>query len=158
MRLESVYRVRFIYPEGWALTITGEQGSEGQHFYFAEGSVQGRTNGRFRASNFPRRRTDNTYMPNFHGVIQTDDDAAILFEYHGYGRAYPANRRQWVVAAIHLSEDPRYQWLNDVICVGTGEVRARMDAEVGGGGARPRNPTADLFLEVAELIWEPIAE
>jgi hypothetical protein len=158
MRLESLYRVRFIYPEGWAINITGAQGSEGQHLYFAEGSVQGRINGRFRASNFPRRRTDNTFTPNFHGVIQTDDDAAILFEYHGYGRAYPANRRQWVVAAIHLSEDPRYQWLNDVICVGTGEVRARMDAEVGGGGARPRNPIADLFLEVAELIWEPIAE
>jgi Protein of unknown function (DUF3237) len=158
MRLESLYRACFIYPEGWAINIMGEQGSEGQHLYFAEGSVQGRINGRFRASNFPRRRTDNTFTPNFHGVIQTDDDAAILFEYHGYGRAYPANRRQWVVSAIHLSEDPRYQWLNDVICVGTGEVRARMDAEVGGGGARPRNPTADLFLEVAELIWEPIAE
>jgi len=117
MRLEPLYRVRFIYPEGWGINITGEQGSEGQLLYFAEGHVEGRISDRFCASNFPRRRTDNTFMPNFHGVIQTDDDATILFEYHGYGRAYPANRRQWVVAAIHLSEDPRYRWLNDVIRV-----------------------------------------
>jgi Protein of unknown function (DUF3237) len=158
MRLESLYRVSFIYPEGWAINIVGEQGSEGQHFYFAEGHVEGRISGNFRASNFPHRRTDNTFTPHFLGVIQTYDDAAILFEYRGYGRAYPANRRQWVVAAFHLSEDPRYRWLNDVICVGTGEVRARSDAEIGGGGAKPRNPTADLGLEVAELIWEPLAE
>jgi hypothetical protein len=38
-----------------------------------------------------------------------------------------------------------------------GEVRGRQDAGVGGGGARPRNPTADLVLEVVELICEPIA-
>jgi uncharacterized protein DUF3237 len=158
MRLEPIYRVRFIYPEGWAINITGEQGSESQHFYFAEGRIEGRIIGRFRASNFPRRRTDNAFTPNFHGIIQTDDDATILFEYHGYGRAYPLNRRQWVIAATHLSEDPRYLWLNDVICVGTGEVRAWSDAEVGGGGAKPRNPIADLVLDVAELIWEPISE
>ena len=36
MRLESLYRVRFIYPEGWAINITGVQGSEGQHLYFRE--------------------------------------------------------------------------------------------------------------------------
>ena len=63
MRLEPLYRVSFIYPEGWAVNIIGEQGSEGQHLYFAEGYVEGRISGRFRASNFPPRRTDNKFMP-----------------------------------------------------------------------------------------------
>ena len=147
MRLEPLYRARFIYPEGWEITLTGELGREEQHLYYAEGRVEGRISGRFRASNFPRRRTDKTFTPHFHGVIQTDDGAAILFEYRGYGRAYPAGRRQWMVAAFHVSDDPRYAWLNDGICVGTGEVRARPDAD-----------SPDLVLDMAELIWEPIAE
>jgi hypothetical protein len=147
VRLEPLYRVRFTYPEGWDITLQGESGSEEQHFYFAEGHVEGRISGRFRASNAPRRRTDKTFTPHFHGIIQTDDSATILFEYHGYGRAYPAGRRQWVVTATHLSDDTRYSRLNDGICVGTGEVRWRADAEA-----------PDLVLDVAELIWEPIAE
>jgi len=147
MRLEPLYRVRFRYPEGWDITITGELGSEEQHLYFAEGHVEGRINGRFRGSNFPRRRTDKTFIPDFHGVIQTDDGATILFEYHGYGRAYPAGRRQIVVSATHLCADARYSWLNDGIGVGTGEVRSREHAD-----------SPDLVLDIAEVIWEPIAE
>ena len=147
MRLEPLYRARFTYPEGWEMTLKGELGSEEQHLYFAEGRVEGRISGRFRASNFPRRRTDKTFTPHFHGVIRTDDGADILFEYSGYGLAYPVGRRQWVVAATHLSDDGRYSWLNDGICVGTGEVRRSAHAE-----------SPDLVLDVAELIWEPIAE
>lgn len=147
MRLEPLYRVRFTYPEGWGITLKGELGSEEQHLYFAEGHVEGRISGRFRASNFPRRRMDKTFTPHFHGIIQTDDGATILFEYHGYGRAYPAGRRQWVVAATHLCDDARYSWLNDGIGVGTGEVRWQEHAH-----------SPDLVLDVTELIWEPIAE
>jgi hypothetical protein len=147
MRLESLYRLRFTYPEGWEITLTGELGSEEQHLYFAEGHVEGRISGRFRGSNFPRRRTDKTFIPNFHGIIQTDDGATILLEYHGYSRAYPAGRRQWVVAATHLCDDARYSWLNDGISVGTGEVRWQEHAD-----------SPELVLDVAELIWEPIAE
>ncbi len=40
----------------------------------------------------------------------------------------------------HLSDDPGYRWLNDVVCVGTGEVRPE-----------------GLFIDVAELVWEPPA-
>jgi hypothetical protein len=36
------------------------------------------------------------------------------------------------------SDDRRYRWLNDVVCVGTGEVRPER-----------------LLIDVAELIWEP---
>ena len=49
--------------------------------------------------------------------------------------------RQIVVSGTHVSDDDRYQWLNDVVCVGTGEVR----------------PT-ELVIEMAEVIWEPPAD
>jgi hypothetical protein len=79
-------------------------------------------------------------------VIETDDDATIMFECHGYGRAYPIGRREIVGAVFHLSDDDRYSRLNDIVCVCVGEVRARH--------AGP----SDLVVDVAELVWEPIAE
>lgn len=150
MRLQPLYRARFVYPEGWNINLSGEDNTESQLLLFAEGLTEGRISGRFRATNHPRRRTDGTYTPNFQGLIQTDDGAEIYLDYQGYGRTYPPGRRQWVVAATHLSGDPRYKWLNDVVCVGTGEVRARPDATSA--------PFADLVLDVAEVIWEAIPE
>jgi hypothetical protein len=44
-----------------------------------------------------------------------------------------------------VADDERYRWLNDVLCVGVGEVRTGDDDVV-------------LVTEVAELVWEPIAD
>ena len=77
-------------------------------------------------------------------MIETADGAAVFFDWRGYGRAYPPGRRQIVLAATHLADDDRYRWLNDVVCVGSGEVRSRPDGE-----------GPDLVIDVAELIWEP---
>ena len=56
-------------------------------------------------------------------MISTVDGATVLFDCGGYGRAYPQDARQIVCWLTHVSDDPRYRWLNDVVCVGTGEVR-----------------------------------
>ena len=45
-----------------------------------------------------------------------------------------------------LSDDPRYKWLNDVVTVGTGEVRA-----VGADNS-------ELIIDWYEVVWEPVAE
>ena len=47
----------------------------------------------------------------------------------------------------HVSGDPRYRWLNDVVCVSTGEVRPG-----------PERGTTRIVLDVAELVWEPPAD
>jgi hypothetical protein len=145
MRLEQLYRVRFTYPEGWAVALEG--GWE-QHLSLAEGRCDGGIRGRFRGANFPQRRTpEGPFCPDFRAVIETDDGATVMFECHGYGRAYPAGRRQIVGSVLHLSDGERYRRLNDVVCVCVGEVRAREDP-----------PGAELVLDVAELVWEPIAD
>jgi hypothetical protein len=145
MRLEPLYRIRFTYPEGWNIELpSGEQ-----HFYIAEGRCEGTVAGRFRGANFPRRSPDGTFRPDFRAVIETDDGATIMFEWHGYGRAYPAGRRQIVGAVFHLSDDARYRRLNDTVCTCVGEVRSPGDLTRG----RP-----DLVVDIAELIWEPITE
>jgi Protein of unknown function (DUF3237) len=86
MKLEPLYRLHFTYPEGWAVGLGG--GWE-QHLYVAEGRCDGSISGRFRGADFPRRREDGTFRPDFRAVIETDDGATIMFEWHGYGRAYP---------------------------------------------------------------------
>ena len=143
VRLEPLYRIRFTYPEGWGIGLGGDWE---QHFYIADGRCEGVISGRFRGANYPHRRGDGTFRPDLRAVIETDDGATVLFEWHGYGRAYPVGRRQIVGAIFHLSEDERYRRLNDVVCVSVGEVRAREDG-----------PT-DLVVDVAELVWEAVAD
>jgi hypothetical protein len=62
---------------------------------------------------------------------------------------YPPGRRRIVGSVFHLSDSDRYRRLNDVVCVCAGEVRAPDD---------PNRDSSDLVIDVAELIWEPIAE
>jgi hypothetical protein len=86
-------------------------------------------------------------------VIETDDGASIYLELRGYGRAYPAGRRQWLVAGVHRCDVEHYAWLNNTLIVGTGEVRWSDQIDTSDPNASP-----DLVLDVAELVWEPIAE
>ena len=146
MRLEPLYRLRFTYTAEWGVNLTGAAGTESRHFFLAEGRCEGRLAGRFRGANHPRRRTDGTFEPDFQGIIETDDGAVVYVDTRGYGRAYPAGRRQIVGTSTHLSEDPRYAWLNDVVTVLTGEVRMRPGQDV------------ELVCDVAELIWEPLID
>jgi hypothetical protein len=146
VRLEQLYRIRFTYPESWVVQLEG--GWE-QHLMLAEGRCEGAVNGRFRGANFPLRRTaTGPFRPDFRAVIETDDQATILVEWHGYGRAHPPGRRQIVGSVFHLSDSDRYRRLNDVVCVCVGEVRTPTD---------PAAPSSDLVIDVAELVWEPIA-
>ncbi|RYP88695.1 hypothetical protein EKO23_02095 [Nocardioides guangzhouensis] len=147
MRLEHLYRVRFTYPEGWSI---GLEGGWEQHLYLAEGRCEGALSGRFRGANFPLRRTpEGPFQPDLRAVIETDDGAAVMVECHGYGRAFPPGRRQIVGSVLHLCDDTRYRRLNDVVCVCVGEVRSPAD---------PERRSPDLVMDVAELVWEPIAE
>jgi hypothetical protein len=147
MRLEPLYRIRFTYPESWAVAL---EGGWQQLFLIAEGHCEGAIEGRFRGANFPRREgASGPFRPDFRAAIETNDGATIMFEWHGYGRAYPAGRRQIVGAIFHLAEAEPYRRLNDVVCVCVGEVRRPDDQAQG---------EPDLVLDVAELIWEPIGD
>jgi hypothetical protein len=146
LRLEPLYRIRFTYPESWEVEL---EGGWQQHLYLAEGRCQGLVAGRFRGANYPQRRTAaGPFVPDLRAAIETFDGATVLFECHGYGRAHPPGRRQVVGSVHHLSDDERYRRLNDVVCVCVGEVRASDHPEQG----------PELVLDVAELVWEPIAD
>jgi len=126
--------------------LAGPDSNEAKAFFLAEGRCEGRISGRFWGANHPYRRGDGTFMPDFQGVIETDDGAEVLFDYRGYGRAYPVGRRQIVTSATHLSDDERYRWLNDSLSVGVGEVRSQ------------ENGPTELIVDWSELVWEPLEE
>ncbi len=155
MRLEPLYRAVFRYPDGGRGTVLdGPAGSEGYYFFVAEGTVDGRVKGRLQAANHPRSRVDKNALPNIQGAIETEDGATIIVDYRGFARPYPPEGRQIVIAATHVCGDERYAWLNDVVCVGTGEFRPRDGASVEARAVV--GAAVDFVIDVAELIWEPI--
>ena len=146
MQLEPFYRVTFTTPEAWSVTREGGSGAEGQSFLIAEGRAEGGLSARYRAANFPRRRVDGALEPEFRGVLETDDDATILFRWEGLARLTDSGMRQLLGMAQHTSDDERYRWLNDRVFAVEGEVRPRSD----GSGF-------DVVLAISEMVWEPVS-
>src|SRR4051812_13569129 len=69
VRLETLYRIRFTYPETWAV---GLEGGWEQHLMLAEGRCEGAISGRFRGANFPQRRTGaGPFVPDFRAGSMT---------------------------------------------------------------------------------------
>jgi hypothetical protein len=145
VRLEPLYRAAFTTPESWSVELVGATGTEGQSFLIAEGRADGRLSARLRGANFPRRRVDETLLPEFRGVLETDDGAALLFTWRGYARARDDGMRELVGSVTHVCDDERYRWLNDVVCLLTGELRPRVDSD-----------GSEVVFDVAELVWEPL--
>jgi hypothetical protein len=141
MRLEPLYRATFTTPESWSVELAGE----GQSFLIAEGRTEGRVSARLRAANYPRRRADGTLLPDFRGVLETNDGATVLFTWHGYARVGVGGMRELVGSITHVTDDERYGWLNDVVGALAGEVRPRAE----GSGF-------DVVLEVSEIVWESL--
>jgi hypothetical protein len=134
MRLEPLYRIEFSYPEHYDVS-----GPEVRGVYFAEGRCEGFLAGRFRGMNHPRLRPeDDTYLPDFQGVIETDDGARVAFDLRGYGRPRDYGR-EVVGTVLHSTGDERYARLNDTVCVLAAEARERT-----------------ITAEVAEVVFEPL--
>jgi hypothetical protein len=142
VRLEPLYRLSFHYPESWFVEVDYDVGIEAQQLLIAEGRAEGRIAGRMRGANHPRRRADLTFLPDFHGVIETDEGPSILFNVQGLGRPQDGHV---VGFATHIVGDERYRWLNDTVCAVAGAVE------------RGEKQT-EIVLDIAELVWEPLPE
>lgn len=99
---------------------------EGSGYGEGDGKVNGeKLRGSVRWVNHPRRRGDRTMLPDAHGLIRTDDAADILFALQGrtgWVEAGGRRRGRQVLATLFETQDERYQWLNDVVCVLEGEI------------------------------------
>jgi hypothetical protein len=111
MRLEPLYTVTFTTPEVWSVDVAADAGIEGPSFLLAEGRSTGRLSARYRAANFPRKRADGALVPEFRGVLETDDGAVILFEWQGLAVLSASGMRQLLGSLVHTTDAPRYRWL-----------------------------------------------
>ncbi len=146
MRLDPLYSVTFTTPEAWSVEVEGDAGTEGRSFLLAEGRSIGRLSARYRAANFPRKRVDAALVPEFRGVLETDDGATILFEWQGLAVLTDTGMRRLLGSLVHTTDDVRYRWLNDRVCAVEGEVRPRDDRS-----------GFDVVFDVSEMVWERAA-
>src|SRR5215211_3263585 len=146
MRLEPLYTVTFTTPEAWSVEVAEDAGIEGRSFLLAEGRSTGRLSARLRAANFPRKRADAALVPEFRGVLETNDGATILFEWQGLAVLTDSGMRRLLGSLMHTTDDPRYRWLNDRLCAVEGEDRPRAE----GSGFK-------VVYEVSEMVWEGLA-
>jgi hypothetical protein len=173
LRLEPLYTLRFFYLDGWEIILRDPSDSNGtiteeEHFYLPEVACEGRITGSFRGANHPHRRIDKTFVMNIQGFIQTNDGATIMTDIQGYGRSYQRSqllygiysdentefRRQVVGTAKHITDNPKYLWLNNSICAIAGEVRTPPDIPA----ETIRQADVKLDFRVSEVVWEPPPE
>ena len=127
MRLEPLFAMDLDYEDGF-FVIAPYGGTEGAGYGSGRGSVSGeRVRGAVRWSNHPRRREDGVLVPDAHGMIETDDDARIVFHLGGYSTAVEGSptTRAIVSPATFATDDDRYRWLNNVVAVGEGTIDFR---------------------------------
>ena len=91
-----------------------------------EGRVTGeRLAGAAQWSNQPARRGDGAMLPDARGVVTTGDGAEVIFDLTGrtvfVERQGEQVGRQLLLVLLE-SEDGRYAWVNNAVCVGEGVI------------------------------------
>ncbi len=115
-REESLYQGKFVVARPY-------DSQEANAYGEGDGWVKGeRLKGIARWVNHPHCRTDGVWLPNLHGVIQTEDEASILFSLHGRTKFMAGGQGHQLLTTIFETGDERYQWLNDSICVLEGVI------------------------------------
>ena len=142
MRLEPLCAFDLRYTQDFHL-VRPYGNESGSGWGVGDGRVSGeRLAGTAQWSNQPDRRGDGAMLPNARGVVVTDDGAEVVFSLTG--RTVFAERlgeevgRQLLLVLLE-SEDERYAWLNNTVCVGDGLVSAA---------------TLTMHLEVFECVGE----
>ncbi len=132
MRLERLCRLALEYderggvPDGGFVLVAPYAGGDGGGYGAGHGTVRGeRLNGVAAWSNHPRRRSDGRMLPDAHGVILTDDGARVIFELRGRTVFRDPGRGTQSLIGWFESDDERYRWLNDVVCVAGGKIRVQ---------------------------------
>lgn len=111
-------------PDGGFVLIRPYGGEEGSGYGEGHGTVSGdRISGTVVWSNHPHRRSDTRMLPDAHGLIVTDDGARIVFDLRGR-TVFSADRTRGGQNLIGTfeSDDQRYAWLNDVVCIAEGTI------------------------------------
>lgn len=110
-REESLYQGKFVIARPY-------DSQEANGYGEGDGWVKGKKlQGNARWVNHPHCRADGVWLPNLHGVIQTDDKATILFRLEGRTKFIEGGQGHQLLTVVLETGDQRYRWLNDSLCV-----------------------------------------
>ena len=125
MRLERLCSMDLRYV-GEVHVVRPYGNEAGLAFGTGLGTVEGeRLSGAVTWSNHPTRRGDGTMLPNARAAIRTDDDAVVMLDLTGrtvFVEAAGQTVGRQLLLALFESEDERYAWLNDAVCVAEGAI------------------------------------
>ena len=126
MRLEHIFDLDLRY-EGDYVVVRPYGGLDGVGYAAGTGRAAGPlVEGAVRFSNNPRVRGDGVLLADLAGAIATDDGARIVFSITGLGRKNENGRSFDVALALTLeSDDDRYTWTNEALCVAQATVIGR---------------------------------
>ena len=129
--LELAYREESLYQGKFVLARPYDS-QEASAYGEGDGWLKGdKLQGTLRWVNHPHCRTDGVWLPNLHGVIQTEDEASILFSLQGRTKFRADGKGLQLLNTIFETGDERYKWLNDSICVLEGVIEGfAMHAQV----------------------------
>lgn len=125
MRLEPLCTFDLRYTRDFHLArLYGNEAGIG--WGIGEGAVTGdRLAGAAQWSNQPMRRGDGVMLPNARGVIATPDGAEVMFDLTGRTVFVERDGQEvgrQLLTVLFESEDGRYAWLNNAVCVGDGLI------------------------------------
>jgi hypothetical protein len=126
VQIEHLFDLDLRY-EGEYVVVRPYGGLDGTGYATGTGRATGpRIVGAVRFSNNPRVRGDGVLLADLAGAIVTDDGARIVFSLHGLGRKDENGRSFSVALAMTLeTDDERYAWVNDALCVAEAKVVGR---------------------------------
>ena len=125
MRLERLCSMDLRYTSDFHLARP--YGNEsGVGWGVGDGSATGdRLSGELQWSNQPHRRGDGVMLPNTRGVIATPDAAEVFFDLTGRTVFVEQNGQtvgRQLLMTLFESEDERYSWLNNKVCMTEGAI------------------------------------
>jgi hypothetical protein len=140
MKLVQLFDARF-QGRDWGAFAGPNWGIAGHHDMFGT-ALGDRVAGKLRCLNHPRQRVDGVWLPEIHGVIETDT-TPILFHMRGYNRCSittSPDRNQTrdmrvedgdldgrVTLSVIFTANEPYEWLNEVFGLVEGVMWAPMD-------------------------------
>ena len=132
MRLEHLFDGELVYADRgrWVQPYR-----EDEWLGWAEGTgtlAGPKLSGRIRWLNHPRQRADQTWLPDYHGVIETEDGAQVFVRLRGLnlfekvGEEYLGSV---VMAAEFAADADQYRWLNKTLGVVEATASAPWDVD-----------------------------
>jgi len=121
MKLDYLGEMKLAYKDLRRIHPYG--GDEGRAFGTGDGTFAGdRVRGTVRWVNHPRQRSDGTWLPDAHGVIETEDGAVIMFSLQGRTVFPTEDIGRQLLSIAFEAEDERYKWLNTTWCMAEGLI------------------------------------